>query len=113
MKSSRRRYVCPTPRAECSGAPTIVDSHGRTIKAHGSHGAAFDCYVAWLRTQGYIRKSTREFYAPNGGPILVLTKKRRFGGAIRGGKRGTTSDSKRFNVPGIKGSVGRALIVSS
>lgn len=42
--------------------------------------------MRYLQRQGYERVGPREFAAPDGGPVRVLTKKCRFGARLRPGK---------------------------
>lgn len=85
-----RKYVCGVEAAECTGAlaSTSAGLRGKIIKAHGSSNEAFKCKRRSLIASGYEEVGPREFRPPGGGPILVLTKKSRFGAALRSGKRG-------------------------
>jgi len=57
------------------------------LKAHNSAPEAFKCHARYLiKVLGYEQVGSREFRPPDGGPILVLTKKCRFGGVLRKGK---------------------------
>lgn len=87
------KYVvlCGVPEQHCVGGklgPTQSFYRG-SKKCHASRVEAFRCYVRYLREQGYERVGPREFAAPNGGPVRVLTKKSRFGGLLRAGKENT------------------------
>jgi hypothetical protein len=55
------------------------------IRSHATPEEAFACYRAWLLRQGYRQLGGREFLSPEG-TIIVLTKRRRFGAVLRGGK---------------------------
>lgn len=84
-----RRYLCGVPKEECCGALTALP-HNSSMKTHGSSVQAFKCHAKWLLRQGYTQVGNREFAPPDGGPIRVLTKKSRFGGMLRPGKRGAS-----------------------
>lgn len=81
------KYFCGVPTDKCIGSLSQL-SNGirRNPKTHSSPEQAFKCYAKYLLTQGYIQVGPREFASPNDGPILVLTKKSRFGARLRGGK---------------------------
>lgn len=89
------RVLCGVPNTDCTGSAYITQQQ-IPPKAHGSRGEAFRCMTRYLMSQGYERIGQREFRPPNGGCILVLTKKSRFGGRLRTGKRaeGGTSTSR-------------------
>jgi len=101
--SVRSKFICGVPSHECSGAPSMVNKSLPTdTKTHGSSLEAFRCYKQWLLRQGYTPVGNREFAAPNGGPVVVLTKKCRFGGRVRLGKGAGTGTAKRW-VPRVPG----------
>jgi hypothetical protein len=84
-----KRRLCGVPSNECCGsAGKLSPGLSVGLKSHADPEEAFDCYRAWLLRQGYRQVGGREFEAPDGGPILVLTRKRRFGALLRGGKEG-------------------------
>lgn len=86
-KSKRpHKYSCGVLSEFCTGGLTQVSSGlKKSGKTHSSPQEAFKCYARWLIRQGYKQVGPREFC--NGdGPILVLTKKSRFGSRLRGGK---------------------------
>jgi len=90
---SARMYTCGVPAIHCCGASVKTSFGVRVIestrKAHNSPTEAFKCRARWLvKVEGYTRIGSREFSPPDGGPVLVLTKKIRFGGALRKGKGG-------------------------
>ncbi len=99
-----RKYVCGVNPSECSGAvlQTSAGLRGKIVKAHGSPLEAFRCKRRDLLRQGYKEVGMREFSPPDGGPILVLTKKSRFGAALRGGKRGGGLASETSRVMPLK-----------
>ena len=85
-----RRYLCGVPARSCRGQVTVMVAGmrrrvGDTPKVHSSPQEAFECHAAWLLEQGYQRVSRREFKTPEG-PILVLSKPRKFGAPMRLGK---------------------------
>jgi hypothetical protein len=87
IKSKRpHKYLCGVPSDKCTGGMTGV-SNGlkKAGKTHGSPAEAHKCYSKWLLSQGYTQVGPRE-YSKNGGPILLLTKKSKFGARLRGGK---------------------------
>jgi hypothetical protein len=86
---SNRMFTCGVPGEHCSGATvqTSAGIRGDVVYAHNTHEEAFKCRARYLvRVWGYQRVGQREFRPPDGGPILVLTKKSRFGGELRKGK---------------------------
>lgn len=94
-----RAYFCGVPNRCCQGSDCILSSHLRKgqPKVHYTSEAAFKCHANWLvKELGYERRGNREFAMPNGGPIVVLTKKSRFGGELRGGKRAAGKRSNRL-----------------
>lgn len=95
------KVLCGVPADSCSGANTDVnarmESKGGGRKLHSSHEEAFKCHARFLVAQGYAQVGSREFQLEDG-PILVLTKKSRFGGRMRPGKSGEKGTSNR-NMP--------------
>lgn len=87
----------------CTGNKVSVNAFVRSqiTRAHADHGEAFDCKAASLVRQGYKRLGPREFQKDDG-PILILTKRTRFGVRLRGGKSSDKSGA-RFNVPKRRG----------
>ena len=85
-----RGYTCGVDPTYCSGGSLPVNAMLRSHikKYHNSPEEAFKCCAADLVRQGYTKIGARDFAAPDGGPIRVLTKRSRFGGVLRGGKRG-------------------------
>ena len=55
-------------------------------KLHETPQGAYQCYARYLLAHGYKQIGRREFEPVEGGPILVLTKKSKFGGMMRRGK---------------------------
>jgi hypothetical protein len=89
-----------------------------STRAHTSPEGAFNCHARHLvNDKGYEQIGPREFREPNGGPIRVLTKKSRFGGVLRGGKRGETggggSTANRYNAKAPYGRRTKAGVISS
>ena len=89
--------LCGVPREHCTGYKVPVSSGlGKDTWAHGDRASAFRCKRNYLvKVLGYTQVGNREFSPPDGGPILVLTKKIRFGGRLRKGKRGTGHSGTR------------------
>lgn len=88
--SRQRRVLCGVPREYCTGGKLITDQSLGTNKCHISRGAAFDCRVNHLvNVLGYKQIGSKEFSPPDGGRILVLTKRIRYGGLLRSGKEQT------------------------
>lgn len=98
-------HLCGVPREKCSGSNLLLN-HGMptNYKGHASSEAAFNCYRKHLIEQGYVQVSARDFKPPDGGPVLVTTKKSRFGAKLRIGKEGTR------NMP--HGHKGKGVIIS-
>jgi hypothetical protein len=82
------KHICGTPGEYCIGSYTGTSSGlGKNRKMHGSPQQAFTCYAHYLiENLKYTQIGPREFAAPNNGPVLVLTKKSKFGARCRGGK---------------------------
>ena len=85
-RKRRKRRLCGVPSPECSGAamrhsPALPAD----LKSHATPEEAFACHRAWLLRQGYRQIGGREFLSPEG-TVRVLTRKRRFGAVLRGGK---------------------------
>jgi hypothetical protein len=93
MSTSRRPcvFLCGTPSEQCTGSLAKLNHalEGRGLRAHTSSASAFDCQRRYLIHVGYTQLDGTSFAAPNEGPILVLTKKSRYGGKLRNGKEGT------------------------
>lgn len=93
-------YLCGTPKEHCSGALTTCNAGMRgasVTKSHLDPTAAFKCHAKYLVKIGYEQLSPREFRAPDGSGIKVLTKQSRFGAKLRNGKEGTR------NMPHVRG----------
>src|SRR5690348_7748840 len=87
-------YMCGVPRAECSGSLENVNvALGGARKLHSTPEEAFNCHRRYLISQGWTQTGPRTFSSPDGGPVRVLTKKSRFGAALRNGKEGTRNMS--------------------
>src|SRR5262245_54466301 len=86
-RKRRKRRLCGVPPHECSGtASRHSPALPAGIKSHATPEEAFGCHRAWLLRQGYRQVGGRELQSPYDGRIVVLTKKRRFGAVLRGGK---------------------------
>ena len=88
---SANKFLCPTPREECTGKTVSMNNffcQSKNAKVHASPQAAFTCYCHYLDKTGHERLSVREYRRPNGGGILLLTKQSRFGTKVRLGKEG-------------------------
>ena len=81
------RWMCGVPEAHCNGAMTKVNARLRgACKTHGSPEQAFECRAKYLvNVEGYEKIGAREFRR-EGEPVLVLTKKSRYGARLRTGK---------------------------
>jgi hypothetical protein len=89
--------TCGTPVEYCSGSsfPMSKGISDTIRKYHVDPVQAFKCYSRYLqKTLGYTMVDSRAFSPPDGGPVQVLTKKIRFGGELRGGKRGENSTQR-------------------
>lgn len=108
-----RMYTCGVPTINCNGSGITTSFGIRSIlKAHNSSVEAFKCRARYLITVlGYTKEGptgplgAREFCPPDGGPILVLTKKCRFGGMLRKGKGGETGSSRVMPRKGLGGMI--------
>lgn len=88
--SRNQKYICGTPLEYCSGGSVLLPKY--SVKAHNSPEEAFACFRRYLiREMRYIAVAgcNRSFRPPDGGPVLVLTKKARYGGILRTGKADT------------------------
>ena len=76
------------PADACGGntLPLNAGLGNRGIKAHGTREQAFSCQRRYLLSKGYKQVGGTAFEAPDGGPILILTKKSKYGGKLRMGK---------------------------
>lgn len=82
-----RKYLCGVPQPDCTGGLVKMTNLWRgTNKAHSSRRDAFQCHRRYLLSLGYEQVGSREFAAPNGGPIRILTKVSHFGQQLRWGK---------------------------
>lgn len=64
----------------------VGEPPGYFRKCHTTSEEAFNCHSYYLtHVQGYKRVGSREFSKP-GEARLILTKRSRFGGILRGGK---------------------------
>ena len=88
------KYMCGVPSQYCSGTTVVVNHALRgvtTEKVHSYPEDAFKCHARYLvKVLGYTRVGNREFVLDSSSPIRVLTKKSRFGGRLRQGKREKT-----------------------
>ena len=80
-----RKFLCGVPTHKCKGSDATLHKNG--IKTHGTSIEAFKCYKNFLLSSGYKQVGNREFQRP-GEPILVLSKKSKFGRPLRKGKTG-------------------------
>ena len=88
--SRQYRVMCGTPKEHCNGSRLVTDQTFQSNKCHRSHEEAFRCHARYLvRVLGYTQIGSRDFQAPNGGPVRVLSKKIRFGSKLRLGKEGS------------------------
>ena len=92
-------YTCGVDKRFCSGSAASGSSGLRHIRTHSSSEEAFRCMARHLvNDEGYERTGSRTFAPSDGGPILVLDKKSKFGGVLRKGKRGTDTASSASRV---------------
>jgi hypothetical protein len=84
------RFLCGVPHDECEGAKVTTSAGVRASKAHSSSEEAFNCHKRWLIKRGYKQIGTHEFQF-GAGPIVVLSKKSKFGGRLRPGKLSSRS----------------------
>ena|SRR5262249_12411861 len=81
-----KRRLCGVPPQECCGIVGGLSPGLAGLKSHATPEDAFQCHRAWLLRQGYRQIGGREFVSPTDGRIIVLTRRRRFGAVLRGGK---------------------------
>ena len=85
------KYTCGVPTINCNGTYVTFNHRlrGTTLdKVHHFPEEAFNCHARYLvNIKGYQRVGNREFQKDKNSPIRVLTKKSRFGGRLRQGKR--------------------------
>ena len=90
-------YTCGVPSAFCSGSFTTTNAalkDSSQKRVHNTPEAAFKCHGHYLVAGlGFTQVSAREFLAPDGSGLRVLTKPSRFGARLRNGKAGTRSMS--------------------
>ena len=88
---------CPTPVDYCHGMRITEgvgsERQGRRMKYHSDNIEALNCYGSYLQSQGYEKKSRREFKHPQTGEIHVLSKK--IGHPVMSGKGGDKAKTKR------------------
>ena len=99
--SRNQKYTCGTPDEHCSGGNVSLPK--RSVKAHNTPEEAFACFRRYLlKVLGYtaVDGCGRSFRPPDGGPVLVLTKKSRYGGTLRTGKADTDRYKQDYKVRG-------------
>ena len=85
--SRQMKILCGVPDGECSGDLTITGPKwSGHRKVHTTREEAFRCKAKHLTRLGYTQVGSQEFSPPDGGPVLALTKKSRFGDRARRGK---------------------------
>ena len=101
-----RRFTCGVPAKHCGGSSPILSFSIRTniLKCHGSPEQAFRCHARWLtQVEGYTRLGPREFTKGESSPVLVLTKKSKFGGVLRQGKHESGKSNAKRVMPTNRG----------
>lgn len=94
--------VCPTPKNHCTGSTSNLIPGLPGCKTHTDGVEAYNCYVHYLKSQGYTEAdSPHSFRPPDGGPLLVLGRPRHFGLRLRRGKDGGRQMPYRENRGGI------------
>lgn len=88
-KQGKYVFACGTPKEHCQGNNRAMNNGIRTINVHGTTEDAFNCHKRYLLKTGYTQVDSRGFASPDNGPILVLTKKSRYGAKLRNGKQAT------------------------
>lgn len=91
------KYECSVPKGDCSGGEKQVEPRARLARVHDSPEEVKACIRAYLLQQGYTAGRNREFTPPDGGPVLVISK--RPGMALRRGKEGTRWMAQKLNSP--------------
>ena len=104
------KHLCGVPGLYCQGTKQQLNSG--FAKVHNSPQEAFKCYARWLVKRGFTKVGEREFRAPEseGGSVHVLTKKCRFGCALRQGKRGEAGGAKSSRLTFNKEQTGGGII---
>lgn len=70
-----RRFICGVPNKDCKGSPSRLGPSGLNVsKTHMNENEVYACQGRFLMSKGYKKLSRREYEAPNGGPITVLSK---------------------------------------
>lgn len=93
--SHKKAFLCGVPDQFCSGGVKAIENIVAK-RGHSSSEEAFRCKKNYLVQQlGYTQIGAREFRPPDGGPVLVLTKKSRYGGVVRRGKEDRLMLDKR------------------
>jgi hypothetical protein len=96
-RKGRWMVLCGTPERHCAGVKKLMNhglANAKISRAHESHESAFDCHVRYLcRHEGYLQVGHRELIGPSGA-IRVMTKKSRFGTAVRHGKQSMRQQPK-------------------
>lgn len=98
-------FVCPTPKANCTGSAgafsAAFDKKG--LKKHGTPEDAQRCYAKYLvEVLGYTKLNNREFLAPNGGGIHFLCKASKFGAKMRKGKGAEGASTGQRGMPKVR-----------
>lgn len=94
-----KRFACGTPSSNCTGGITQL-SHGIETKLSRTHSysdEAHRCHMRYLMSLGCKPMGARELENPNTGAVLILSKKSKFGGKLKPGKKGKDgSKATRF-----------------
>jgi hypothetical protein len=91
MARGTTKYLCGTPTDHCGGSLGILSAafKGKGTRTHNSPQEAMRCHSRYLvRVLGFEKLGAREFRAPDGSGIRVLTKPSHFGAKMRPGKEG-------------------------
>jgi hypothetical protein len=104
------KHLCGVPTPSCKGTTRQLNSG--FAKVHNSPQEAFKCYAHWLVSKGYKKLGEREYLSPEkeGGGVHVLTKKCRFGCALRQGKRGEAGGAKSSRLTFNKKQAGGGIL---
>jgi hypothetical protein len=86
----KTKHLCGVPSEHCGGSLGQLSAgfKAKGYRVHNSPTEAFRCMGRYLVKIGYEKLSSREFRAPDGSGIRVLTKQSRYGGKLRPGKAG-------------------------
>lgn len=69
------QFACGTPFSFCTGRSCLDQENGQYGKRHSDIAGTKACQANYLIKQGYEKVGSNAFASPNGGPILVMSKR--------------------------------------